>query len=172
MSGIFCFNQYVKVLPICLVVVNLLACANNDTSSSSPTSSVKLFQSAKNTSLSHNVGMNCLDASCHSQPASSSRPHFTLAGTVYTDANATNIYPNVDVELIVNGSVAKDIPVDNLGNFYTTGPIAWNDYPQPQVRTGSGSYKMTPHLSSASNGGCAQSACHEINGIQGSVYGP
>lgn len=156
-----------NIISVSLLCCTLYACAANDNSTPD---TFTLFQSTKNSSLSHNVGQNCLD--CHAQAASGRRPQFTLAGTVYTDANGANIYPNVDVELIVNGSVAKDIPVDNLGNFYTNDTIPWSDGPQPQVKTSIGSLKMTPHLSVASSGGCAQSNCHNIGGNQGSVYGP
>ena len=136
----------------------LIACGDSGDGSSGIDDS-GLVQSSNNTNNSHNSGMNCLDSNCHGQPATASRPQFTLAGTVYTGSGSTNIYPNVEIQLLKDGALWKTIPVNNLGNFYTTATIDWGSNLRARVATQNGVSTSMSALGNSSIGDC--NGCHD-----------
>lgn len=97
--------------------------------------------SKKGTSLSHNVGQQCIH--CH-QPSGPGRGLFTIAGTV-TDKEG-NVMPGAIVQITekdglgMGGPGGGDVPsmeafgkiyaqveADDLGNFYSTEPMPFPD---------------------------------------------
>jgi cytochrome c553 len=111
--------------------------------------------STANSSESHNMGQNCMN--CHKQ-GGQGEGWFTVAGTVY-DTSTTKVYPGATIKLFTGpngtGTLKYTLPVDKLGNFYTTNSVDFISGLYPAV-TGS---NATRYMSSTiSNGQC--NSCH------------
>ncbi|MEQ1734331.1 MAG: hypothetical protein ABL940_11710 [Bacteroidia bacterium] len=106
---------------------------------------------------SHNIGKNCMD--CHKKRGDG-EGIFTAAGTVY-DSVKTNVLPNVTLKLFTGpngtGDVKYTIPVDGLGNFYTTETISYGSGLYPAI-VGATTTKFM--ISSITTGQC--NGCHGV----------
>ncbi|MDO8744276.1 MAG: carboxypeptidase-like regulatory domain-containing protein [Candidatus Brocadiaceae bacterium] len=110
---------------------------------------------------SHNAGRNCLTSGCHS---GSGEEHFSIGGTIYTDADGTDAMSGVKIKVIdTNGSIIK-LTSDQLGNFYTQKSVS-----APFTITVSYQGRKVKMPTKASDGGCNASGCH-VAGSAGRIF--
>lgn len=112
--------------------------------------------STYNSTDSHNVGTACL--SCHN--SGGSNPYwFYIAGTVYKP-DESSLNPNSTIYLFTSvnggGTLAAYLPVDGIGNFYTTTMFTFGSGLYPGVKSSSGETRYMQ--SSTKNGDC--NSCH------------
>src|SRR3990170_7825510 len=101
---------------------------------------------------SHNAGRNCLTSGCHS---GSGEHHFSIGGTIYTDANGTHARVGAKIKVIdTNGSTIK-LTSNQLGNFYTQKSVN-----APFTITVSYQGRKVKMPSEASGGGCNTDGFH------------
>ncbi|HBS86396.1 MAG: hypothetical protein A2W91_19470 [Bacteroidetes bacterium GWF2_38_335] len=121
--------------------------------------------SAHGLNKSHNMGNDCMD--CHRDGGEGTGVYF-LAGTVY-DSLMTNPLPDGDVKLFTGpdgtGTLKYTIPVDALGNFYTTELISFGSGLYPAVQKGTSIMYMSGDIS---QGSC--NSCHGITTDKIYVY--
>jgi len=158
--------EKVMLLAGLLLLLILTACANNDGPSGgvnclSTSSDHECFLSHAQTDARH--GSNCLESACHGPAADSSRPHFTVAGTVFQTVSSTSPLANVDLELLSGGNVVSTLPVDGNGNFFTTSSITYDD---ARVKNGTTlSTTMSNATTDVITGACNLSGCHATSRI-------
>ncbi len=112
--------------------------------------------SSYNSSESHKNGENCM--SCHTS-GSSGEGWFIVAGTIYNE-NLSSTYPNATVKLFSDTLVVDlvaTIEVDNLGNFYTTQNIDFENGLYVSVVGANTNNKM---LGKITSGQC--NSCHGV----------
>lgn len=141
----------IKIFGVFSLIIFVVFSCNKDNNSTNI--------SATGSKKSHNVGQNCM--SCHIS-GGKGEGWFQGAGTVY-DSLLTKVNPNGFIELYTEpdgaGVLVKRIPVDGLGNFYTTESISFVNGLYPSVVSSTGKKKFM--ASSISNGAC--NACHGIS---------
>jgi hypothetical protein len=139
----------VKISITFIFLLGLIACTKQGTPSSFSKTGKK---------KSHNMGLNCM--SCH-KFGGSGEGVFKFAGTVY-DTTYTQTNPDCFVDFYTGpkgtGKLLKRIPVDGLGNFYSSGRISRIKGLYPSVVSATGNVKyMGGQISS---GEC--NSCHGV----------
>jgi cytochrome c553 len=112
--------------------------------------------SSYNDNSSHDVGTACMN--CHNSGGSNSY-WWTIAGTVYKpDTSLLNSNSTVYLFTAVNGSGTLTVllPVDAIGNFYTSSLVDFRSGLFPVVKSSSGETRYMQ--SSVTNGNC--NSCH------------
>jgi len=124
----------------------------------------------------HNQGMNCI--TCHNGIYRQS--HWTIAGTVYTNAAGTNPNPGVSVSITnaTTGAVIGTIVSDLNGNFYSNDPKYAGGQAHATVSgaTSSGLSMSTTviqldrtNTTAGGGGSCNQTGCHTTAAL-GTIY--
>jgi len=107
-------------------------------------------------------GQNCMG--CHYQ--GNSDYVYTVAGTVYQEADPESYYPNATIYFYTQpeakGNLALTLEVDNNGNFYTTEPVDFGTGLYPSVVGNTDDEPLHMPIST-SNGAC--NSCHNGSGI-------
>jgi len=111
---------------------------------------------------SHNAGRNCLTSGCHS---GSGEEHFSLGGTIYTDADGTDARVGAKIKVIdTNGSTVTSTS-NQAGNFYTEKSMK-----APFTITASYEGREVKMPTEASGGGCNADGCHADGSSAGRVF--
>ncbi|MEQ1734330.1 MAG: hypothetical protein ABL940_11705 [Bacteroidia bacterium] len=147
---------------ITMGIIVIVSCKKEGKNSSSvdanETGKNETKYSSTNSKESHNMGQNCM--SCHKQ-GGAGEGWFNVAGTVY-DTALVKALPNATLKLYSGpngtGSLMYTIPVDGLGNFYTTQAINFGSglYPAVQGAT------TTKYMNSLITGGQCN-GCHGVS---------
>lgn len=110
---------------------------------------------------SHNAGRNCLTSGCHS---GSGEEHFSIGGTIYTDADGTDARVGAKIKVIDTNGRTTTLTSDQLGNFRTGKSME-----APFTITVSYQGRDVKMPSEASGGGCNADGCH-VSGSAGRVF--
>lgn len=111
--------------------------------------------------ISHNAGKNCLTSGCH---ASGGWKLFSLAGTIYTDAEGTDARAGAQIKAVDANGIAVNLASDRSGNFYLAQSMT-----APFMISVSYRGRMVKMPGAASGGGCNADGCHVV-GSTGRVY--
>ena len=156
-------------LMILLLLPMLFSCAEPTSESSSgdgdDDGESETATSVAGSSRSHNFGQNCF--SCHTSGSGSeaSEYQWTVAGSVaYNGSALTGVSGAVIKFYKADNTLVATLPVDAIGNFYTTTSITGMGSLYPEI-----SYNGTTHrMSSPASASCAN--CHALGGTQGLIY--
>lgn len=119
--------------------------------------------SSYSSSESHNMGKNCMG--CHVS-GGQGEGWFTVGGTVYKN-NSNSTYPGATLKLYSgpngSGNLVATIPVDKLGNFYTTQSINFGSGLYPVVIGNNGQREMDSPISSGQCNKCHGNSTGKIS---------
>ncbi|WP_455375374.1 hypothetical protein [Kaarinaea lacus] len=108
-------------------------------------------------------GQNCMN--CHIE--GTGNPYiYTMAGTVYQQADPTQVYPNATIYLHTEangrGDLITRIEVDANGNFFTTEPLKFNGGMYPSI---AGNTSEDPVYMANGSGSGQCNSCHDGAGM-------
>ncbi|MEP9410435.1 MAG: carboxypeptidase regulatory-like domain-containing protein [Candidatus Brocadia sp.] len=120
------------------------------------------FPEGKNEeAISHNAGKDCLASGCH---ASGGWKLFSIAGTIYTDAEGTDARRGAQIKAVDANGIAVNLTSDQIGNFYSAQSMT-----APFMISVSYRGRKVKMPGIASGGGCNADGCHTV-GSAGRVY--
>ena len=109
----------------------------------------------------HNAGRNCLTSGCHSN---GKEHHFSVGGTIYTDADGTAERTGAEIKVIDATGNATILRSDGLGNFYSE-----RNLKAPFTISASYEDREVKMPIPAPDGGCNAESCHVV-GMAGRVF--
>lgn len=155
-------NRHINLKSYIIFFLMFIIACNSDINNPDDDDEIKTMESTYNDDESHKNGQNCMN--CH-VAGGEGEGIFTIAGSVY-QSDLSNPYPNSTVKLYDTNlsSIIYTLPVDGLGNFYTTKSIDLSSGCLPQV---SDQQLLKQMASSTTIGSC--NGCHN-GAIESFIY--